>query len=337
MRNIRQGWKHIGVSAEDDMMHVPPKNTKNWSESTMVVANDPASGVAVMTHFLMISNEPAIWEGAFAAFLPGGDILVSRSFGKADPGGPFQTGELRCAPIVPLESWELRFEGMVRRISRAEAAAGPITDGPVEAARVDLRIEATSAAFGIGSDTGGDKTLANSLKDQTWGKMHIEQTCRMVGSLESKETTFPINCVGHRDRSAGPRVLPVIYRESWVNGAFPDGKSFHLFDYYTESHPPHGHGFIWDGSRLHMMTETDGPRLTTAYGDPTNFEIRFTTALGSEIIQGEVMNSHAFALTLPIGQSNGAPLKGCTLLEGPARYTWKGQVGHGWAERAFVK
>ena len=61
-----------------------------------------------------------------------------------------RTGEAEIYPIVPLESWRMRYDGVARRVLMADLAAGPLTDGPTERVKVDLIGTATTPAFGKG-------------------------------------------------------------------------------------------------------------------------------------------------------------------------------------------
>jgi hypothetical protein len=119
------------VSATDDQFHKMPENSPLWSESAQFTCYDAASGIAAYMHWGLLSRE--IWEAIFALYLPNGQIMVSRTFAPRVEGEPMRTGEAEIYPVVPLESWRMRYNGVARRVLMADLAASPLTDGPTGA------------------------------------------------------------------------------------------------------------------------------------------------------------------------------------------------------------
>jgi len=125
----------------------------NWSENLLFVmyASPGADGLAAWAHWSRVPARPQLWEGILALYLPGGELLLHRSFGPGPPadlgpassaghgdpgdGGAAGTGPLSFRCVVPLRRWSLRFDGMMRRTGTAEVSAGPLADGPWEPVR----------------------------------------------------------------------------------------------------------------------------------------------------------------------------------------------------------
>ena len=159
-----------------------------------------------------------------------------------------RTGEAEIYPIVPLESWRMRYDGVARRVLMADLAAGPLTDGPTERVKVDLIGTATSPAFGKGARHRmevADHNLAVSGSG-----IHIEQSMHVTGTVEIHGEVIHFDAIGHRDHSCGPRHNHHMWRESWVNGTFPDGRIFHCVQVFVTGRPVYFMGYVWRGTEF---------------------------------------------------------------------------------------
>jgi hypothetical protein len=321
------------VSAVDDQFHSMPEDSPFWSESAQFTCYDEASGVAAYVHWGLLGRE--IWEALFALYLPNGEIMVSRTFAPRLEGESMRTGEAEIYPIVPLESWRMRYDGVARRVLMADLAAGPLTDGPTGRVKVDLIGTATTPAFGKGvrqKMEAQDNNLAVSGSG-----LHIEQSTHVTGSVEIHGEVIHFNAVGHRDHSCGPRHNSHMWRESWVNGSFPDGRIFHCVQVFVTGRPVYFMGYVWRGTEFLPVTDYSGPLLTGTLGEPRDFTISFNCEGRREQIVGELLGALPITL-MPQGMYPGTLDREVGLAcEGPARWVWDGQVGYGWIERVFSR
>ena len=328
-----------GIVAEDDLLHAPPEDIANWSENLQLVVNDGRTGVYV--HLGRQTDDPGIWEGILVVFLDGEQLLVSRTFGRAPTLSAATSGPLSFRPVVPLREWELTFDGMARPISRAEGAAGPVTEGVVVPVTLTLSVHGTTPIWGVGSRPDTARTSgvsSSSLHAQDWANTHVEQACRVSGRLVGPGFDRPIDNVGFRDHSVGPRDFTHLSSEVWSCCAFPSGRAFVGLHVVQDNRPePFTHGFVFDGEKLHDMDSFAGPVLTSPLGDPHDFDVRFSSGAGVAELTGQLSNSMAFTFDYPFRMPMGPRARGAVPVEGPARYLWDGEEGFGWLERIYTR
>ncbi|MHB8691550.1 MAG: DUF7064 domain-containing protein [Solirubrobacteraceae bacterium] len=324
-----------GITPADDRLHQPP-GVPGWSENLQLVVNDGRAGVACYVHFSRMVDDPGIWEGILICYLPGGQLRVSRSFARDRGSGAASDGQLEFAPVEPLRRWRLTFDGVARIITRAEAAAGPVTQGPVEPLRLALDVECVTPPWGVGSEAAGGATAA-AMHGQSWARVHLEQACRVSGELSAASTLTAIEGMGMRDHSCGPRDYSGMRREAWANAVFPSGRAFCGLWVEVDGAPPFAHGFVYEDGQLHEMDTFEGPPLTSALGDPTTFTVRFASPRGDAEVHGQMLHSMAFTLEYPCRMPLGPQATGAIPVEGPASYTWDGEHGDGWIERIYYR
>jgi hypothetical protein len=328
-------FKHL-VTEEDDAFHRKPDDVALWSESVQFTSYDPVAKVAAYTHWGLIGGE--VWEANFGLFLPNGEILVSRTFGPRHEGQPMFTGQAEVKPLVPLEKWQLTYNGVARRILMADLAAAPLADGQIERVKVDLIGDATSPAYGVGMRTDAESMSAHDMNVAVSGHgLHIEQSMRVTGTVTVGGESIQFDAVGHRDHSCGPRSNGHMWRESWINGSFPSGRTFHCLEVFVTGRPTYYMGYVWDGEQLLEVSNYVGPPQTGPLGEPRTYEARFDCALGAQVIQGELLGSFAMTVNSPHGMYPGAEKRGQLTAEGPTRWVWDGEVGYGWTERNYTR
>jgi hypothetical protein len=315
------------ITAEQDRLQVPPSPPANWSENVVCIFNAPDSGLAVYTHFSRIATQrPALWEGALAVFLAGGELLVSRSFAAARDDQVADAGGLTYTCVEPLRHWRLEFNGLVRRTRTDELAAGLLHDGPVEPLEIGLDVTGLRTPWSVGH-----------APDQPWGDFHLESESRIEGSITVAGERIPVSTFGLRDHSRGSRDHSGITSEGWSFGFFPSGRSYVALHVGNESGPDLITGCYFDGETSHDITRVEVPLLNSPLGDPREYEVRFgDDSFGDLVVQGRLEGAAAFTLGHPLGQTIGfdsSDRESTLLVEGPATPVLDGETGHGWLER----
>lgn len=317
-----------GVAEEDDLLHARQDGVPLWSESAQINAYDSNLGIAIYTHWGLLGGE--IWEANFGVYLPNGEVFASRTFAPRVEGEPMSTGQATVGPIVSRESWLMKYDGVARRLLMSELAAAPLADGPIERLKLDVVGHASSPAYGQGA--GAENKGAELLGS---GGVHIEQSLRVVGSLTLFGQTVPFEGVGHRDHSCGPRSNGHIWRESWINGSFPSGRTFHMLEVFGVGKPRYFMGYVWSGKEILEVSNYVGPLLTGPLGEPRTFDAHFDSDGGHQVAHAEVLGSLALTVNPTQGMYMGAAEKGEVTTQGPIRWTWDGETGFGWAERVY--
>lgn len=300
----------------------------NWSENLLFTVNDGKTGVSVWAHWSRIPAEPELWEAVLAIYLPSGELLVHRSFGSSHHQDAASSGPLTFRCVQPLQRWEVAFDGMVRRTTSDELAAGPLADGPWEPARFEAEFEGVSPTWSAGG-----------MDSQEWADGHLEQPGRIRGSVTLGERRFPIDAAGFRDHSYGPRDYSRIIGDTWLTGVFPSGRSVLALLVWTDSPevPALTVGFVDDNHGRHAVTGLVLPRLADRGGSPHSFVAEVTTETTTARITVEQTHCATYTFDSPVGMTLGARHGSGDIVatEGPARLTWDGEVADGWIEKTL--
>lgn len=313
------------VSEPEDRIQQIPEGMPGWSENINFCCPTGQDEVGVYAHMSRLHDDPTVWESVLSVYLPGGELLVDRSFGRSRAANESSSGQLTFTVEEPLHRWSMRFDGMARRITRADAASGTVADGSVELLRIDLSWESASPVW----------SLAHAMGDQPWGKLHLEQAVRVTGTITTREQTHNVDHTAFRDHTAGQRDYSPLDGEAWLTFALPDGRHVALLQmWHSGDVSALRTGFYYDGQTFHHIDQIDIPPLTSATGDPADFTFSFDGPHGR--IEGRAQLDHSMVFTLdePIGMPLGCDLAhGLVVVEGPARYEVEGQRAHGWIER----
>jgi hypothetical protein len=314
------------LAAEHDRLEVPDARPAHWSENAVCICNAPASGLAIYTHFSRVAGDPTVWEGILAIYLPGDELLVSRSFAAAEDPQVADAGALRYACVHPGERWRLEFNGLVRGVSTSELADGLLADGHAEPLRLALDVTGIRPQWAVGHVPDG----------QSWGSFHVEQECRVAGELEIDGESVAVDTLGIRDHSRGVRKYDTMASECWSHGFFPSGRSYAAVHLENDEGPDLVAGFYFDGDTLHEVTRIERPELEDPRGEPRAYEVMLGGEFGDVLVQGRLDHACPFTLDHPIGQPIGfdpGDLRGTLIVEGPATPTLQGEPGFGWLER----
>jgi hypothetical protein len=342
------------VEVEDDALHDLEPDVPFWSESGMFTSHDPATGISAYLHFALLDTR--MWQGVFALYLPNGELLVSRTFGLREDGQPMNTGQATLEPVVPRQSWRMRYDGVARRVLMADLAEGPLTDGAVEQVQVDLVGEATCPAYGsrpkvhasehqsllgdidfLDKEAGGTAEGSTPFDDAKRGSgLHVEQSMKVTGELRFGGSVVSFDGVGHRDHSCGTRNRSHMWRESWINGSFPSGRTFHALQVFVTGRPTYFMGYVWSGEKFHEMSDYVGPLLSGPMGQPWVFDVSFDADGAPQQLRGELLGVMPASIPLPQGSHLGVAPNSPLSAQCPTRWTWGEEVGYGWVERVFT-
>jgi hypothetical protein len=298
----------------------------NWTENLLFVMYDSGAGLAGWAHWSRVPARPDLWEAVLALYLPGGELLLHRSFGAGPDSSAASSGPLSFRCVEPLRRWSVRLDGMMRRASTAEVTAAPLADGPWQPVRFEADFEGLAPAWS-----------ARGLGEQEWADGHLEQPGRITGSAELDGRRVTFATAGFRDHSYGPRDYAKILGDVWVSGVFPSGRTLLAIVVWTRGTevPPYVVGFVDDENGRQQVTDLHAPRLAGVDGAPTEFTAELVTAAGTARIEVAMKHRTNYTLDNPVGMTLGTRTGADDLIavEGPARLRWDGEETDGWIER----
>src|SRR5450631_214271 len=106
------------VDPTEEYMHTPQR-MPNWTEYCYFYGGDALTDFGVSIHIGRDCDDPTIFRGSMAIFLPDGEMLVAmyrgRDVSKYGPGA----GPLRVRCVEPMRVWMAEFDGLVHRVQRS--------------------------------------------------------------------------------------------------------------------------------------------------------------------------------------------------------------------------
>ncbi|HEY1973979.1 MAG TPA: hypothetical protein VGH89_38935 [Pseudonocardia sp.] len=311
-----------------DRLQTPAPGVANWSENINLAVHSGHDDTGVYTHLSRMIDDPDLWEGTIAVYLPGGALLVNRSFGRAASAEQASSGNLTWSVHEPPRKWSMHFDGMARPITRAAATAGFVGDGPTELLSMDLHITAAGPVWSL------EHALGVPGARQSFASLHLQQAVHVQGAVRTRRHNVDIDHVAVRDHSAGARDYAGLLGDHWTTCPLPDGRVLSALNLWqTVGAPSISTGFLVDGDTLHPVGNITVERLASPGGDPERLGMDFDGPDGRTHIDISLQHSMVFTLTEPIGMPLGTDHTGLITVQGPARYRLNGQETLGWLER----
>jgi hypothetical protein len=315
-----------GLDAADEVPRSELDSRPLWSENYCSQAYDPSSGVGVWMHLGRTHYDPTLWREAVALYLPGGDHVVIKGYGR----GPEDLGP--CGATVrfscdrPWRQWTKTVRGSGVRLPRGQAWDGLLTDGlhiPVE---VSLTFEGIQPVWNVGAE----------MRRQTWGDSHYEQICGVHGTLRWGQETLEFHGHGVRDHTRGPRDYRTINKHCWLSGYFPSGRGFMVVDIDVQGHHMR-RAVLTTPDAVEEAEVLDTPFLADHTQHSQPYQLTLRDGQREQVtITAEQLHVMPFGF---IGESElvlgYAPDKmSHQVYEGMTRFTLDGEVGYGLTERS---
>lgn len=301
------------------------QDAPNWSENLMLQVHDGAAGISVWAHWGRMPQRPGIWEAVLTCYLPGEELLTSRSFGTAPSADSASSGPCGLACIEPLRRWRLTFHGMARRISTRTATADTVADGPCEPLDIELDFQGIHPPWNAGGHLDGS----------VWASAHLEQAGTIRGRVQRPGTDARVDARGVRDHSYGPRDYSQLRGDTWVSAVTPSGRAAVLLAVWPEEGDPTPMGFTWDGTDLHQATAVTLPPLHSPDGAPHEARVSITTDRGTEELSVAATHRMNYTFDTPVGMILGTGSADDTVVtESPAHITWGDEHADGWFEKS---
>jgi hypothetical protein len=318
--------------------HTVNTGAVDWTEFYFFFAYDHAAEVGINIHMGRESAARHVWRAVVSVFLPGGELLVLRSYGSANgPRGP-TVGPLSVMCVEPLRLWSVDFDGFAQPTTRSRIVNEPHRDAASERVRFQLLFEAASPIW--------DPHPA--AKTEQIFSSHFEQICRVHGRFEARGRSIDFRGAGARDHSSGCRNYSHIHGHFWINGLFSDGTTFMAqHAAMAERDVKSAYMFRPGGAPLFEGRLIEGPYVADAKSPPGSVDSdplsvtphRIVIELGGqrETIQAEIIHCTAATLRAPseeyLGTDRECP-NALQFVDAVARFLWDGKVGYGVFEKS---
>jgi hypothetical protein len=200
-RTVR-GENPFEVPPELDEVQEPRIDVPLWSETWFFSTWSPENEVGFFIHAGVHPTDTTVWYAQVIAYLPGGELVADRSFGRSTPGQGPSTGTLSVTTEERLRRWRLRFDGAGERTTSEATRQRPVGAGPSVPMSFDVTLTAAGPMW--------DLFAATRMDELAWAGLHHEQNTRSRGTLTVDGTVWEIDGYGFRDHSTGPRQIDQI-------------------------------------------------------------------------------------------------------------------------------
>ena len=325
------GENPFNVDPEADLLHQPDLTVEGWSENMFFQFGDPVSGISVRTHCGTHHGDSELWRGLFILFLNEDELLVSRSFGRADDNRGPNAGNIRFRCTELHRRWQLVFDGATERVTTLDAAGRLVGSGPTEPLKLELEFEAMAPVF----------DLFGALKagPTEWAKFHHQQAFRASGAVMIGGQAIPLSGFGYRDHSVGGRNLKDFGGDHFAHASFESGRVVmanegikRLSGELTTQI-----GYLWEDHFMTVLGVRELPTLRTTDGEPSSFALGLELN-GEEIrLKGQTLHAATMTICDPHDRSLGVNVRQndpLVIVECPISLDWTdGETGYGMLER----
>lgn len=318
-----------------DTNHTPNLEVPKWSETRWNGCWSPEQGVGLYLHMGRFRKDLDLWWVQSVAYLPGGELVVDLSFGRAPDHAHIRTGTFELAQTE--QGWTSTFDGGAQRTTTEALAAAPRGEG-APWSRVAWEVSAEGSAPVWDLYAGGE-----SLGDQA-GDSHIQQGYRTAGSLTVDGETYSLDGVGYKDHSSGVRKWDGYGSHNFVCVHMPDWTGHLIAMHGTDGQTQATIGAFFRDGEEHRLESFEMPIMADALGGPERHELTVKPAGGEEItLDVEVLHECPITITDGGDNINGIDWEAdadpiVILAEGAARFTDPdGGVGYGFHERGILR
>jgi hypothetical protein len=291
-------------------------------------------------HMGRMSEDLGLWWARTDVFLPGGEVVMERTFGRpVDDRGP-ATGNFTVRCLREHHSWRVTFDGAGELTTREATGRDLAGAGRAVPMRFELDLEAISPVWDLEAACG----ISEPDPDLTsWAARHQQQGLLATGRLVVSDRTWDLDAVAYRDHSWGPRDVSGFGGDAFTTVVFPESRrvACGMVIFGADGQPNLRTFYIAEGERMELIAEGETPRAVDTLSNPrTGLEFSLRRADGELVVlTGEVLNGATITVLEPNHNLNGAALgrpDALVLNEDIVRYTWPdGEVGFGHSERGL--
>ena len=320
--------------ADETVLETLPK-VAHMSENFCYTGYDAQSRLGYYVHIGRWIKDPEVLRELLMLWLPNGDVLWAQSFGRGDCSrGPVVACE-RLICEEPGKRIRILYSGPMQPIALEQVMGPPNHTNVLDKVEVDLSFEGVSAMW-----------YYPEADNTTWARWHTEQLGRVSGTIRHLGSNHAFNGVGYRDHSRGPRYLENFRGHTWIQGQFPGGDSFALYQVWH----------LHDGKDTEAMSEAkihkngtfvparivSAPRLTSSANILGKYELILESQFGTMTIvatpKALAFFSYGALMShfLP-GIATGNTEFFMTNVEQPSLFECDGKTGVGHTERSYFR
>ena len=281
---ILHGRNPFDAPKECDLLRPVRPELPNYSETMYFgICDRHQPGLGMFLHTGRLWGDLDMWWTRNIIFLPGGEAIMDRNFGRApDNRGP-ASGNSRYLCVEEHRRWKLTYDGAAERTTREQSATALVGAGPVTPAGFDLDLEAVTPIW----DMEGALGIAETDPDLTvWAHGHQQQAFLATGSVRVGDETWEFDGVANRDHSWGTRDMAHYGGHAFASVIFPESRrlvmGMTMFD--RSGQPSLQVGYTAEGDTMELFGDYEIPWAIDSYSNPrTDLEFSFRRTDGSKV------------------------------------------------------
>ncbi|BDB43973.1 MULTISPECIES: DUF7064 domain-containing protein [Mycobacterium] len=315
-----------------DANHPTFPEIDGWSETRWIGTWSPESQCGLWLHVGRCREDLDLWWVQTNVYLPGGRLIVSRSWCRTGQGPLVLDGNLRLSTDEEFQRFSLAFDGAGELCTTAELAEKTAGAGIAVPFRVELSAEAAAPPF---------DPFGGHGNGEAWASRHTQQTYTTTGTVTFEGTSLELDGVGYIDHSSGPRSFAGVGSHVFVNAVLPDMSVHAMAVRGHDGEQQMVAGAVFTDSAESKIVAVDMPNLTDLVGGPHSFQLRIDSVDGqSTTLDVEIIHTLPVTITDRNDNLNGIgwdlPEDTLILTECVARVTAAdGSVGYGQVERSM--
>lgn len=314
---------------EDDFMH-PVEAASNFNESMYFNVFDRANRIGA---WFRLANRPNEGKGEMTCciYLPDGRIGFMFARPERSNNDALDGGGMTFTVIEPHKHLRVTYRGKLCLLANPQDMLDPgkaFKSNPIVPAEIDLDFLGVSPMFG-GEPVNADGSPIEQKAEESFARGHTEQHTRGTGTIRVEGVTYPIDGLGLRDHSWGPRFWQAVYWYRWLPMNFSDDFAMMVSITCKAGEAPRAGGMVLRNHEYVMIRDA---RIETVYDDnqcQKTFKVWARTDEREYNVTGTVMS------LIPLRNRRRTP-EGDDLMtritEGMTEYACDGQKGYGLSE-----
>lgn len=275
------------ITAKDDYTH-PLGPEPNFNESMYFNFFDRQRRSGGFVRLGNRANE-GYAEMTMTLYLPDGSVLFQFGRPNIDNNDAMDAGGMKFEVVEPLEKLRTTYDGRAVHLADPTQMSDPsraFRENPKRHVVLDLLHEAAGPVYG---STGAGHKVEDPEKE--FAKAHYEQHMKVTGTMRIDDDVYPIDGLGLRDHSWGPRYWQAIHSYRWLTINFaPDFGMMVSTVWRTPEERTQG-GVVYRGGKMDRIVGVD---IDTEYRDGSIFHdamrAKLTLNTGEELrVDGKVM------------------------------------------------
>ncbi|MBM4205376.1 MAG: hypothetical protein FJ194_14690 [Gammaproteobacteria bacterium] len=319
----------VRLLPQDEYMH-PLEAAANFNESMYFNVFDRAHNLG---GWFRLANRPNEGRGEMTCciYLPDGRVGFMFKRPERRDNDAFDGGGMKFSVVEPFWELALTYRGKLCLLDNPQDMSDPSTafrKNPSVEAAIDLNFMGISPMFG-GEPVNDDGSQIQQKAEEGFARGHYEQHMRGRGTIRIGTEIYPIDGLGLRDHSWGPRFWQSIYWYRWLPMAFDENFAMMVSIVCRNAGEMHAGGMVLRDGQYVMIRDA---KISAGYDEnhcQTTLDVKVRTDEREYHVTGKVKS------LIPLRNRRQTP-DGESLVtritEGMTEYVCDGKTGYGLSE-----